>query len=149
MRDSDFKQLKFIMPDRWQVNSRGCVIDDNRYAPDVSIKNENNEVLCVIESSSTNDRKVGLGELLLAHKYFIDKRIKGIIIYSLCGLSDISPTPDTQYRYIQPYFEYFKSLSNEFGVKKVFIIKEQKFNDLNWDISRIINTYEEGIIYLD
>ena len=132
MADSDFKNKQIDFPEGWQPNTSGSVIGQHKYKPDRSFKNANGTVVCVIESSSTNDRKVGVGELCLADKYFSDIQSAGILIFSLCGKSKYPPNPDTQAEYIEPYFRHLKTLGLTFGLKEVYFISEEDFESLNW-----------------
>lgn len=132
MADSDFKNKKISFPENWASHTSGSIIGQHQYKPDRSFKDSNGNVVCVIESSSTNDRKVGVGELCLADKYFSDMQSAGILIFSLCGKSKYPPKPDTQAEYIEPYFRHLKSLSHIYGVKEVYFISEEDFESLNW-----------------
>lgn len=132
MADSDFKNKKISFLEGWQPNTNGSIIGQHQYKPDRSFKNADGAVVCVIESSSTNDRKVGVGELCLADKYFSDSQIAGILIFSLCGKSKSPPNPDTQAGYIEPYFRHLKSLGLTHGVIEVYFISEEDFESLNW-----------------
>lgn len=132
MADSDFKNKQISFPERWSSHTSGSIIGQHQYKPDRSFKDSSGNVVCVIESSSTNDRKVGVGELCLADKYFSDMQCPGILIFSLCGKSKYPPKPDTQAEYIEPYFRHLKSLRQIYGVKEVYFISEEDFESLNW-----------------
>jgi hypothetical protein len=132
MADSDFKNKPITFPTNWVCNSKGGQIGIDKYKPDRSFKNEENEVVCVIESSSTNDRKVGVGELCLADKFFTDSKIDGVLIFSLCGSSTSPPRPDTQKSYLEPYFRHLKTHGGPHGVREVYLISENDFESLNW-----------------
>lgn len=134
MADSDFKNNKYVLLDGWVVNSTGEVIGEDKYRPDISIRNNDGDVTCVMESTSTNDRKVGLGEMLLAEKFFIDNKNTGVLVFSLCGKSTSPPRPDTQYEYIKPYFELLKSQNKECGIKEIYFIYEEEFEQVNWNL---------------
>lgn len=98
----------------------------------MSFADPNGRIICVIESSSTNDRKTGLGELLLAEKLFADQQVDGILIFSLCGRSTSPPTPSTQRKYIEPYFSFLRSVRNRGGVASAFFIEEHAFALGGW-----------------
>lgn len=132
MADTEFKNKPITFPTKWTNNSNGSSIGNDNYRPDRSFKNEKNEVVCVIESSSTNDRKVGVGELCLADKFFSDNKIDGILIYSLCGRSASPPRPDTQKKYLEPSFRHLKAEKRPYGVKEIYFISEEDFEALKW-----------------
>jgi len=132
MADTDFKNKPITFSENWTPNSKGGRIGKDKYRPDRSFKNENGEVVCVIESSSTNDRKVGVGELCLADKFFTDNNVNGILIFSLCGKSDSPPRPDTQKEYLEPYFYHLKAKGRIHGVREIYFISEEDFESLNW-----------------
>jgi len=132
MADTDFKNQKITFETNWVNHSSGGVIGNDQYKPDRSFKNESGKVVCVIESSSTNDRKVGVGELCLADKFFSDNNIDGILIFSLCGKSDSPPRPDTQAKYLEPYFRHLRACGHPHGVKEIYLIAEDDFASINW-----------------
>jgi hypothetical protein len=132
MADSDFKKRPIIFPAGWERHSKGEVIGSDKYRPDLSFRDAEGRVICVIESSSTNDRKVGVGELFLADKFFFDSAVDGVLIFSLCGKSTSPPRPDTQYAYLLPYFTHLRSSVRTYGVKEVYIIAEAAFEACDW-----------------
>lgn len=132
MADTEFKNQKITFEANWVDHSKGSVIGNDQYKPDRSFKDKNGNVMCVIESSSTNDRKVGVGELCLADKFFSDNGIDGILIFSLCGKSNSPPRPETQARYIEPYFLHLRAKGHLHGVKEVYLITESDFKSLGW-----------------
>ena len=137
MADSDIKKKKISFPESWLPHTSGCIIGQHQYKPDRSFKDSNGNVVCVIESSSTNDRKVGVGELCLADQYFSEIQCTGILIFSLYGKSKYPPKPDTQAKYIEPYFKYLKSLRlTTYGVKEVYFISEEDFESLGWHLMK-------------
>jgi hypothetical protein len=132
MADTEFKSRSITFPEGWKRHSNGGVIDGAKYRPDLSFVDQEGNVVCVIESSSTNDRKVGVGELCLADKFFSDNKIDGVLIFSLCGKSQYPPRPDTQASYLKPYFRHLKRGSMPNGVRVVYFIDENEFADLGW-----------------
>ncbi len=132
MADSDFKSAPITFPKEWQAHSSGSVIGAHKYKPDRSFKDEEGRVVCIVESTSTNDRKVGVGELCLADKFFADAGTYGILIFSLCGKSKYPPRPSTQLSYLEPYFHHIRSAASSYGVTEIFFIKEEEFEQLGW-----------------
>ncbi|MDP2785804.1 MAG: hypothetical protein Q8O38_14625 [Sulfurimicrobium sp.] len=132
MADFEFKSKPISFQQGWVPNTSGSVIGEHQYKPDRSFKDENGDVVCVIESTSTNDRKVGVGELCLADKFFADSGVSGILLFSLCGKSKHPPSPSTQAQYLEPYFRHLKSIEHPHGVKEVYFISEEDFESLNW-----------------
>lgn len=132
MADSDFKKKTIVFPAGWERHSKGEVIGFDKYRPDLSFRDAEGRVVCVIESSSTNDRKVGVGELFLADKFFSDSAVDGVLIFSLCGRSTSPPRPDTQYAYLLPYFTHLRSSVGAYGVKEIYIITETAFEACGW-----------------
>ena len=124
MADTDFKSKRITFPENWTPHSNGGRVGKDKYRPDRSFQNANGEVVCVIESSSTNDRKVGVGELCLADKFFTDNNVNGILIFSLCGRSASPPRPDTQKEYLEPYFLHLKAQGRPHGVREIYFISE-------------------------
>lgn len=131
-KDSIFKNLLFSIPENWNINSNGSIVGKEQYKPDISIKNSDGKIVCILESTSTGDRKVGLGEMLQADKLFYDEEINGILIFSLSGVSSSSPTLITQSKYINPYFKYLKNINKKYGLKKIYFISESDFKSINW-----------------
>ncbi len=132
MPDSSFRNTTFILPEGWKIYSSGGVVGNHKFKPDISIKDSNDKFSCIIESTSTNDRKVGLGEMLLAEKLFTDEGVRGKLVFSLCGNSTSPPRPETQIEYIRPYFEFLKKSNNKTGVCEIHFIYESDFNCVNW-----------------
>lgn len=113
-------------------NSNGKIIGSDKYKPDKSFNDSNGSTVLIIESTSTGDRKVSIGELCQAEKFFADNNISGTLIYSLCGKPENSPRPDTQYEYLMPYFKFLKKTNPNIGVTKIYIILERDFRSLGW-----------------
>jgi hypothetical protein len=133
MPDTKFKNARISFPGRnWRSYSNGGKIGDDQYKPDRAFKDDADRVVCVIESSSTNDRKVGVGELCLADKFFSDNSADGILIFSLCGRSAHPPRPDTQAKYLEPYFKYLRRANLTHGVREIYLILEHDFSELEW-----------------
>jgi hypothetical protein len=132
MADSDFKNRQIYFPDNWTRHSNGGVISSEKYKPDLSFANENGKIVCLLESSSTNDRKVGVGEMCLADKFFLDHKVDGILIFSLCGKSQYRPRPKTQAQYLEPYFRHLKRFGQPHGVRDIYFIDESDFESLHW-----------------
>jgi len=144
--DSTFKNSPFKLPSGWKVHSTGGVIGNHKYKPDISIKDSNEKFTYIIESTSTNDRKVGLGELLLAEKFFIDEKQKGVLVFSLCGRSSSPPRPETQIEYVRPYFDFLKQNNKGAGVVEVNFIYEVDFKNAEWDL--FSNDYSDKVLKL-
>lgn len=134
MADLEFKNTNFILQKGWKVFSKGTTVGQDKYHPDISIKDSNNKFTCILESTSTNDRKVGLGELLLAEKLFVDEECKGILVFSLSGTGKQSPRPETQIKYIRPYFDFLKKVNKNIGVISIYFIKESDFKNAQWEL---------------
>jgi len=132
MADRTFKECSITFAAGWQRHSNGGVIGNDKYRPDLSYADETGRVVCVLESTSTNDRKVGVGELCLADKFFSDANRDGILIFSLCGRSTSPPRPDTQAAYLAPYFTFLREAKRPHGVKQVYIISEDDFEACGW-----------------
>jgi hypothetical protein len=133
MADSEFKKHPISFPEKgWLAHSNGAGLGPDKYKPDRSFINQEGKVICVIESTSTNDRKVGVGELCLADKFFFNSKVQGVLIFSLCGKGSTRPTPKTQASYLQPYFSHLRSTDRGFGVKDVYILEEADFASLQW-----------------
>jgi hypothetical protein len=135
MSDREFKatEIKFPQGIDLTLHTNGTIIGNDKYKPDKSFVNSNNEIVLVIESTSTGDRKVGVGELLQAEMYFAGNNISGTLIFSLCGKSSTSPKPDSQLDYLRPYFNFLKKLNPESGVTKIYIIDEIQFESVGWE----------------
>ena len=132
MGDSTFKNRPITFPQGWSTKTRGSEIGSNRYRSDRSFVNDQGKIVCIAESSSTNDRKVGVGELCLADKFFADSESAGILIFSLCGRSQYPPTPKLQAKYLEPYFRHLKRIDRVHGVRELYFISESDFESLAW-----------------
>ena len=132
MADTEFKNKNITFPENWVRNSNGGVIGQDMYKPDMSFSDSSGKVRCIIESTSTGDRKVGVGELCLADKFFSDNETEGVLIFSMCGISKSSPTPNTQSEYLKPYFKHLKRTGILYGVRDIYFIFERDFELLNW-----------------
>lgn len=133
MADSEFKKHPISFPNtEWKAHSAGTALGTNKYKPDRSFADSKGKVCCVIESSSTNDRKVGVGELCLADKFFSDSGVEGVLIFSLCGKALTRPVPATQLNYLRPYFSHLRSTSRKFGVTALYVLDEEEFAALGW-----------------
>lgn len=134
MSDTSFKNIKLNLGHDFEKNTKGSIIGADQYKPDISIINSKEKVVCVIESSSTGDRKVHIGEMFQSHKFYCDEEIKGELIISLAGNNKNSPRPDTSYKYLKPYFDFIKKES-KFGLKRVYLIEQDDFMKLqNGDV---------------
>jgi len=129
LTDKEFKQLNPKLPKGYRIHTRGTIIGDNQYKPDISIANSTEEVVCCIESSSSGDRKATLAELLQAEKYANDYELSLDLIICLAGNSKTSPTPQSQRDYLEPYFTFLKAHRriNEKGIKRVCLSTEKNF----------------------
>lgn len=125
MADREFREQQVSLPSGWEITSRGTIIGNDQYKPDLAISYKG-AVRTVAESSSTNDRKAAVGELLQAHKFFCDSGQDGKLILCLCGTSTKAPRPDTQADYLRPYFQYLYSLEG-YGLKSLFLLHEDQF----------------------
>lgn len=133
MADADFKKHPISFPTLgWISHSMGSAIGQDKYRPDRSFGDTDGNVRCVIESSSTNDRKVGVGELCLADKFFSDSKWRGVLIFSLCGKALTRPKPETHLNYLRPYFLHLRGSEREFGVREIFVLDEADFAKLEW-----------------
>lgn len=132
MADSHFKRHKITFPFGWKTHTSGTTVGNYKYKPDRSFIDDSGSVVCVAESSSTNDRKTGLGELCLADKFFYDNNRCGVLIFSLCGNSAYPPKPLSQANYIEPYFRHLKLCSGTKGVSEMYFIDEAIFEQLRW-----------------
>jgi hypothetical protein len=134
MSDKQFKNSEIQFPKELNLNQRsnGKIIGNDKYKPDKSFNDSNGSTVLIIESTSTGDRKVSIGELCQAEKFFTDNNISGTLIFSLCGKSENSPRPDTQYEYLMPYFKFMKNSNPNLGVTKINIILEADFKALGW-----------------
>jgi hypothetical protein len=133
MADCTFKESSITFAEGWQRHTNGGGIGKDKYRPDLSFVDEAGRVVCVLESTSTNDRKVGVGELCLADKFFSDTETDGILIFSLCGKSSSHPRPDTQVAYLKPYFAFLREAKRPHGVKQIYIISEEDFEQCGWE----------------
>ena len=126
MNDRDFRQQDLVLPIGFAISARGTVVGNDRYKPDLLISHEGTAV-AVVESSSTGDRKVALGELLQAQKFFEGQCSPGILIFSLCGRGATAPRPETQVSYLRPYFLYL-CRSAAAGLTSVHIVPQFSFS---------------------
>lgn len=135
MSDKSFRKTELVFAYDWTEFSSGSNVDDFKYRPDKSFKKtKSGKFCCIIESSSTGDRKVSIGELLQAESFFSRNMVRGILIFSLSGRSKTSPTPSTQKAYLEPYFNFLKSKRTKHGVSKVYFIKESDFESIGWEV---------------
>ncbi|MET4163490.1 hypothetical protein ABIE61_003354 [Marinobacterium sp. MBR-111] len=134
MSDKSFKNTKLLFPDGLEFveKSNGSIIGFDKYKPDKSYADQSGQITLVIESTSTGDRKVGIGELLQAEKYFCDHNVSGTLIFSLSGSSNNSPRPNTQKQYLQPYFDFLKQQNSNIGVYEIYLILESDLRALDW-----------------
>jgi hypothetical protein len=70
MKDSEFKTLPHRVGINW-IASRGAEVAEG-YKPDLTVKNQNDDVVFVVESEQKTDRKAFLGDLVKAEKYAED-----------------------------------------------------------------------------
>lgn len=127
--DKEFRELNIICENDLKVYSRGIIIGNDKYKPDLSIINTRKKVVCCIESSSSGDRKATLAEMLQAEKFSYDQKHNIDLIISLSGKSETSPTPQTQARYLQPYLKFLKEMrgNKKYGINKLLLIDQSKF----------------------
>ena len=81
---------------------------DPKYAPDSVWGDDNTEF--VLESSSTSDRKVHIGELIQFLTYVStskNRKQNYYFILFLCGEADNSPRADLEYKRLKRYFDNF------------------------------------------
>lgn len=129
MNDKEFRQLDLILSGDNRINSRGTIIGNDQYKPDIGIVDSSGDVICCIESSSSGDRKATLAEMLQAEKYAVDNNLFLDLIICLSGKSKTSPTPKTQKLYLEPYFSFLKQnrKDEKIGIKKLYLIGELSF----------------------
>lgn len=134
MKDAKFKQAPISFPQGSALHSHshGSAIGSSKYQPDRSFADSQGRIVCVFESSSTGERKVGVAEMNLADKFFSDSATDGVLVFSLCGSSSTSPRPDTQAPYLLPHFRHLRAANRPHGLKEVFIICQKDFESCGW-----------------
>ena len=133
MSDSEFKKLVFSTPSSWKRHSSGKEILNTKYKPDVSFKKVG-KLICILESTSTGDRKVNIGEMLQAEKAFIEENTCGYLVFSLCGSTNTSSTPKSLKKYLEPYFHFLKEKSYQYGIKEIYFINESELKEIGCEI---------------
>ncbi len=137
VKDTDFKNINIQFSSEgstWEHKSKGEAIGDYGYRPDRSFTDKDGKVVCIIESSSTGDRKCNLGELCQAHLFFLEEKVEGVLILSLCGKGKTASTPETLKEYLKPYFERLTKNSNNKGLKTLYLICESDFKNSQWNV---------------
>lgn len=131
MKDKDFKNQDIALCNGLKIATQGTIIGEDQYKPDISISDLANKTVCCIESSSTGDRKVSLGEMLQAEKYALDMDLSLLLIICLCGKGKNASTPESLFNYLKPYFIFLKESRRKTnsGIKKILIIGEKNYED--------------------
>ncbi|USK61645.1 hypothetical protein [Peribacillus asahii] len=131
MEDSKFKELKHKFGKGYQrIKLSG------KYNPDVVAVNSTSGKAIIIESSSTGDRKVNIGEMFQADKWLRDEGYRGILIIVLDGKGDFPSTCKEQKKRLLPLFsEYLKNSKS--GLHKVLIVTQNDYNNVQYDICKL------------
>ena len=135
MKDSDFKNLPHKFEESYErYNVPG------KYNPDVVAINNTSKKALIIESSSTGDRKVNIGEMLQADKWLRDEGYQGTLIIVLDGKGKYPPTCKDQKERLLPLFDEY--LENSItGLEKVLIITQFDYEQAAYDINNL-DSYE-------
>lgn len=112
------------------------------YQPDKIFTSINNKMeFIVMESSSTGDRKVHIGELLQFLTFVSSKDIyieKATYILFLCGKGKSSPTVNGEYNRLKYYFDNYPIKPEVLKkIKGIYITDTKDYSSL--DISKINN----------
>lgn len=133
MSDKDFKQSqiegfeKLNLPKEWR----------EKYNPDVAVKKD--KTVIIMESSSTGDRKVHIGELaqFLAFVNSDTEYEEFYYVLLLCGVSENSPKEATELSRLQFYYDNYPISKNKREKIKGIYIKEEKSDKLTLTLDEI------------
>lgn len=130
MADSEqrFKATAITIPENWVIHSATTTIGNYKYKPDRSLKNEEGKICCVIEMSTSKDRKSQIGELLQAELYFKEESILGKLMIIVPGTGDGTSSPVTLKNMLMPYFKMLvDNRGQRGGVDSVYLISKEAF----------------------
>ena len=133
MQDSKFKNL----PHKFEEGYERIKVS-GKYNPDVVAINRTSKKAIIIESSTTNDRKVNIGEMFQADKWLRDKGYQGTLIIVLDGNGGSPPTCKDQKERLLPLFEeYLKNSST--GLDKVLIVTQSDYEQASYNATNLEN----------
>ena len=126
-QDSEFKST-LTVKDFVKDNGSRCL--GGFYIPDVVLENNDTDAVIFFESSTTNDRKVHIGELTQFLTYINtgqEKRGNAYLVLFLNGCSASSPTAETEFQRLQYYFNNFMMKNSERDkIKGIYIANQSE-----------------------
>jgi len=102
------------------------------------MRKDNEDEVCIFESSSTSNRKVHIGELIQFLTYVInanDKNKYSLILFP-CGNSDTSPNVNDEKERLRYYYDNFPLSKKQKEKIKMIKITDQSKNLNNPDIEK-------------
>lgn len=79
MKDSIFKGLRHPVSNGESVETRGIAVADG-YKPDITVTDDSNSVVYILESEQKTDRKAFLGDVIKAEMYAEQNKIRPKLI---------------------------------------------------------------------
>ena len=108
MNDSDFKNMGHQVGNNRIATNGGQVTTG--YKPDLTIKNQNNDVVFILESEQKTDRKAFLGDYIKAEKFSQEEDCNPMLIIVMRVFSNT--TVQQIANHLEPYLLWFR---NGFG----------------------------------
>lgn len=124
MEDSEFKQMIHQVGNN-TISSNGAQVSSG-YKPDLTIQNNNGEIVFILESEQKTDRKAFLGDLIKAEKYAQEFNYSPMLIIVMQEFSNTTVSQISNH--LQPYLTW---ISNGFGnnskIKNILVMSDQEY----------------------
>lgn len=132
-KDSEFKENINLVPTFDRVEDFSAVFpeESNFYRPDAVFKKD--DTVVILESSTTNDRKVHIGELIQFLTFVKnDKKFAAFyFVLFLAGDGEKSPKQDKEIERLQHYFDCYQMQDKmKAKIKKIAIAKQPQKEEL-------------------
>ena len=126
MKDKEFKSLSHVYG-AYAFNSCGSAVDKG-YRPDLTVKDENENIIFIFENERKSKRKAFVGDLVKAYKYCDESKNEATLIIVL--EEDEKRTVSNISNHLKIYFDWLKMKDNfKSYLKNVIIISDIQYQN--------------------
>jgi hypothetical protein len=138
MTDNEFYKLPHVIG-KYKIHTRRSSISKG-YQPDLTLKNNNNNIVFIFENERGTLRKGFIGDLLKAYKFCDENKLSATLIIVL--EEDNQRNIRNIKNHIEPYFKWLKikDKSNNY-LRRLYLISDTEYLKSN-ECKEIIGSHE-------